>query len=98
MIDNQGVPVIVPYRTVDEEESPVTMWLAKLMKEPGAAWIYRKLQRYTITLPEGLANQLHRLGALDVQAGMMVLLDSHYTLIWGIEMPESLLSAEKSVI
>ena len=98
MIDNQGVPVIVPYRAVDEEESPVAMWLAKLMKEPDAAWIYRKLQRYTITLPESLANQLHRLGALNVQAGMMVLLDSHYTMIWGIEMPESLLSAEKSVI
>lgn len=98
MIDDKGVAVVVPYRLSEDEDSPVLMWLNKLVQESGANWVYRKLQRYTVTIPETLAIGLQKLGAIDVQAGMMVLSDSHYSMAWGVDMPEKLLSAEKSVI
>ncbi|HEA3202285.1 TPA: CRISPR-associated helicase Cas3' [Aeromonas veronii] len=98
LIDNRGVPLIVPYRSPGAEESPTFMWLSKMALEPGATWIYRRLQRYTVTVPESLAIKLQQLGAIELESGMMVLLESHYNSVWGVEMPDVLLSAEASVI
>lgn len=98
LIDNKGVAVIVPYCPVGQEESPVPMLLNTLESDPTARWVYRRLQRYSVTLPESLAKSLQAIGALQVYAGQMVLLESHYHPCWGVELPDTLLSAERSVI
>jgi CRISPR-associated endonuclease/helicase Cas3 len=98
LIDDKGVAVIVPYCPLDQHESPVSMLINTLESDSDAKWVYRQLQRYSVTLPESLANALHKLGALQVQAGQMVLLESYYHPCLGVEMPDALLSAERSVI
>lgn len=98
LIDDSGVPVVVPYCPPGLDESPVDMWVSTLESDAGARWIYRKLQRYTVTIPEKLAQALQQLGALQVRAGLYVLLASHYDNSLGVMLPESLLTAEQSVL
>ncbi|UAY97761.1 CRISPR-associated endonuclease Cas3'' [Dickeya dadantii] len=98
LIDDTGVAVIVPWQPDDEEPSPVEYWLQCLESDAGAHWVYRKLQRYSVTLPQTLAVRLQALGALQPRAGLLVLLDSHYCRNTGVKLPEALLSAEDSVI
>ncbi|HHX4812374.1 TPA: CRISPR-associated endonuclease Cas3'' [Yersinia enterocolitica] len=98
LIDDKGVAVIVPYCPAGQDESPIAMLINTLESDPTAKWVYRKLQRYSVTLPESLAKALQAIGALQVCAGQMVLLESHYHPCWGVELPDTLLSAERSVI
>jgi len=98
LIDDQGVGVVVPFCPAGKEESPVYAWLGVLEKDASQKWVYKKLQRYSITLPENLAKKLHQIGALYQQAGQFVVEASHYHFVWGVQPPDSLLSAEASVI
>ncbi|NPE54615.1 CRISPR-associated endonuclease Cas3'' [Dickeya dadantii] len=98
LIDDTGVAVIVPWQPDGEEQNPVEYWLQCLESDAGAHWVYRKLQRYSVTLPQTLAVRLQALGALQPRAGLLVLLDSHYCRNTGVKLPEALLSAEDSVI
>lgn len=98
LIDDKGVAVIVPYCPEHQDESPVFMLLNTLESDPTAKWGQRKLQRYSVTLPESLAEALQAIGALQVCAGQLVLLESHYHPCWGVELPDTLLSVERSVI
>jgi CRISPR-associated endonuclease/helicase Cas3 len=98
LIDDQGVGVVVPFCPAGKEESPVYDWLRALEKDASQKWAYRKLQRYSVTLPETLAKELLGVGALYQQAGQFVVEASHYHSIWGVQPPDSLLSAEASVL
>jgi len=98
LIDNKGIGVIVPFCPEGVEESPVHTWLATLEKDGSAKWVYRKLQRYSVTLPETFAQKLLGIGALYQQAGQFVVESSHYHPTWGVQAPDSLLTAEASVI
>jgi CRISPR-associated endonuclease/helicase Cas3 len=98
LIDDQGVGVVVPFCPEEKEESPVYAWLGALEKDASQKWVYQKLQRYSVTLPENLAKKLLGVGALYQQAGQFVVESSHYHSIWGVQPPDSLLSAEASVI
>ena len=98
LIDDRGIGVIVPFCPEGMEESPVHTWLATLEKDGSAKWVYRKLQRYSVTLPETFAQKLLGIGALYQQAGQFVVESSHYHPTWGVQAPDSLLTAEASVI
>ncbi|GAB2591754.1 CRISPR-associated helicase Cas3' [Nitrincola alkalisediminis] len=98
LIDDQGIAVVVPFCSKEHEESPVYAWLGVLEKDASQKWVYRKLQRYSVTLPENLAKALLSVGAVYQQAGQFVVETSHYHSIWGVQAPDSLLSAESSVI
>lgn len=98
LIDDRGIGVIVPFCPEGVEESPVHTWLATLEKDGSAKWVYRKLQRYSVTLPETFAQKLLGIGALYQQAGQFVVESSHYHPTWGVQAPDSLLTAEASVI
>jgi CRISPR-associated endonuclease/helicase Cas3 len=98
LVDDQGIGVVVPYCPEGHEESPINTWLAALEKDGSQKWPHRKLQRFSVTLPERLAQQLHAMGALYERAGKFVIESSHYHAVWGVKAPESLLSAEASVI
>ncbi|MBN4055496.1 CRISPR-associated helicase/endonuclease Cas3, partial [bacterium AH-315-K03] len=98
LIDNNGVPVIVPYRSSEEEESSVIQWLAQLESDSSQKWIYKKLQRFTVTLPESFAKQLEAKKCLEQRAGFFVLHELYYSRIWGVDSPDVLLSAERSVV
>jgi len=97
LIDNNGIGVIVPFCPEDHVESPVHQWLLALEKDSSQKWVHRKLQRYSVTLPESFAKQLHAIGALYDKAGKFVVESSHYHSVWGVQAPDSLLSAEASV-
>ena len=98
LIDNIGVSIIVPFIPEEMEKSPIEGWIGMLEADPLNKWVYKKLQRYTVTLPENLAMQYQANGYIDVRAGLFILLDSYYHPLWGIDSPESLISAEDSVI
>jgi CRISPR-associated endonuclease/helicase Cas3 len=98
LIDDRGIGVIVPFCPEGMEESPVHTWLNALEKDGSAKWVYRKLQRYSVTLPETFAQKLLGIGALYQQAGQFVVESSHYHPTWGVQAPDSLLTAEASVI
>lgn len=98
LIDDTGIGVVVPYHPEASDESPIYTWLDALNLDSSARWVYRKLQRFSVTLPESFAKKLEAAGALYVKAGQYVVEESHYHPLWGIQAPDSLLTAEQSVI
>lgn len=98
LIDNVGVSIIVPFIPERMKQSPVDGWIRQLEADPSNRWVYKKIQRYTVSLPESLAKKYQANGCIDVRAGLFVLLESYYHKCWGVDSPETLISAEKSVI
>lgn len=99
LIDNNGASIIVPYVQSGQEKSQVHDWLDHLEREPQHnKWVYRKLQRYTVTLPEKFIEQLDKIGCLEVRSGLHILIDVHYSEKWGVETPDALIDAAKYII
>lgn len=107
MIANHGEDVIVPYISLlnkadlqesPAQESPVELWLNVLEKDKGARWVYRKLQRYTVQVPEHLFLSMQQEGALQLRAGHFVLVPSRYDAKLGLLPPQTLLDASTSVL
>lgn len=92
LIDDKGVAVVVPYCPPESQESPVEMLVKTLESDPGAKWVYRKLQRYCVTLPESVAIKLHAKGGLEERAGLFVVVMSHYNACWGVDISDELKS------
>lgn len=98
LIDDSGVSLIAPFKNSNQSETPIETWLNMLEKDSSAKWIYRKLQRYSITVPESLARKLEAIGAIYMKAGLKVIEDSHYHAVWGLKSPRELATAEESVL
>lgn len=100
LIDDAGVSVIVPFNPNPEKnaESPVEQWLTMLEQDASQKWIYRKLQRYTVSLSENIVEQMLAKGMITSKAGQWLIETSNYHLIWGITMPEMLFSPQDLVI
>jgi len=98
LINDTGIGVVVPFRPDQHEESPIEQWLNLLEQDGSLKWVHRKLQRYSVTLPESLAKQLHAMGAICQRAGKFVVESSHYHSVWGVQAPDSLIPAESTVI
>ncbi len=98
LIDDNGVSIIVPYVPFEKKASPIHAWLALLEEDASRKWVYRKLQRYTVTLPEWQANQLAESGCIDTVAGLRVLQDGFYHPDLGIYTPDLQLSGQESVL
>lgn len=98
LIDDKGVGVVVPFCLDGDGETPVDQWLSMLEQDGSRKWVHRKLQRYSVTLPESLARQLHAMGAIYERAGKFVVESSHYHPVWGVQAPDSLIPAESTVI
>ena len=97
LIDNNGVSIIVPFKPDGSDLSPVEGWIAQLEVDPSQKWVYKKLQRYTVSITENMAKQFHANGCIDVRAGLFVLLESFYHLLWGVDTPDTLITPENSV-
>lgn len=98
MIDQSSQPIITPWCHTDSDESPVYEWLANLEKDSSQKWIYRHLQRYTVTVPEPLAERLQREGYVTPEGGLWLLNNNYYDPKRGLKLPDESLSAELSVI
>ena len=99
LIDNNGVAVIVPYQIDLREDSPIHSWLGCLESDSSQTWVYKKLQRFTVNLPERFAQELQANHCLEQRAGLFVLNDNYYnSSTWGVEAPDKLIDAERSVI
>jgi len=98
LIDDNGIGVVVPYCPEGVDESPIYSWLEVLDSDSAAKWVYRKLQRFSVSLPESFAKKLEAAGALYPKAGQFVVEQSHYDKLWGIQPPDSLFSAERMII
>nr|WP_297398885.1 CRISPR-associated helicase Cas3' [uncultured Marinobacter sp.] len=98
LIDDNGIGVVVPYCPDGLDESPIHSWLEVLDSDSSAKWIYRKLQRFSVTLPESFAKKLEAAGALYPKAGQFVVEQSHYDRLWGIQPPDALFGAERMII
>ncbi len=98
MIDQSSQSIITPWCHPDSDESPVYKWLANLEKDSSQKWIYRHLQRYTVTVPETLAERLQREGYVTPEGGLWLLNNNYYDPHRGLKLPDETLSAELSVI
>ena len=98
LIDDKGIGVVVPFCPEGDGETPVDQWLSMLEQDGSRKWVHRKLQRYSVTLPESLARQLYGMGAIYERAGKFVVASSHYHPLWGVQAPDSLIPAESTVI
>ena len=98
LIDEKGVAIVVPFASKGEETSPVESWIARLEFDSSQKWIYRKLQRYTVTVPERLADALLSSGCVEIRAGLFVLMEVYYHLEYGIKSPDSLFEVDSCVI
>ena len=97
LIDNNGVSIIVPFKPDGSDLSPVEGWISQLEADPSQKWVYKKLQRYTVSITENMAKQFQANGCLDVRAGLFVLLDTFYHTLWGVDTPDTLITPENSV-
>ncbi|MCF6280885.1 MAG: CRISPR-associated helicase Cas3' [Candidatus Polarisedimenticolaceae bacterium] len=98
LIDDKGVAVIVPFEPEGCDDSPIEEWISQLERDASQKWVYKKLQRYTVTIPERLAVQYQANKCIDERAGLYVLLDDFYHECWGVDSAETLASAEASVM
>jgi len=98
LIDDSGESIVVPFVPEGEEKSPVEAWIRQLEYDPSIKRIYKKLQRYTITVPKNLKDGLLAKGCLEERAGLWVLLDVYYQKQFGVVSPESLIEVENCVI
>ncbi len=97
LIDNNGVSIIVPFKPDGSDLSPVDEWIGQLEADPSQKWVYKKLQRYTVSITENMAKNFHANGCIDVRAGLFVLLDTFYHTLWGVDTPDTLITPENSV-
>lgn len=97
LIDNNGISIIVPFKPDGSDLSPVEGWVSQLEADPSKKWVYKKLQRYTVSITENMAQQFQTNHCLDVRAGLFVLLDTFYHKLWGVDTPDTLISPEDSV-
>lgn len=100
LIDDTGISVIVPFNSDpgNQKESPVEQWLAMLEKDASQKWIYRKLQRYTVSLSENVVKQMQEKRMIISKAGQWLVEPSSYHLVWGVTLPDMLFTAQDSVI
>ncbi|HET9033419.1 MAG TPA: CRISPR-associated endonuclease Cas3'' [Dokdonella sp.] len=78
LIDNDSESIIVAYRKDGASESPVGAWLGALEKDGRQTGLYRKLQRYTVSVPRRIFEQMLRRGELEERAGLWLALDLLY--------------------
>ncbi len=97
LIDDNGVSIIVPFKPDGSDLSPVEGWIGQLEVDSSQKWVYKKLQRYTVSITENMAKQFHANGCIDVRAGLFVLLESYYHPLWGVDTPDTLITPENSV-
>jgi len=98
LIDNKGVSIIVPFKPKGMEKSPVEGWVEQLEFDSSLKGAYKKLQRYTVTVPEKLADGLVAKRCIETKAGLFVLLDIYYHVLYGVKSPDSLAEAESCVM
>jgi len=100
LIDNLGESVIVPFCEEGKEDSPIDAWIRMLEQDASQKWIYKKLQRYTITVSEIQAKKYRENGCIDSRAGLKglnVLLSNYYHRRWGADWPELSIAPEDCV-
>ena len=97
LIDNSGEAVVVPFVPEGQNNSPIHHWLSLLEQDPSLKWIYKKLQRYTITLSQYQIEQYREIGCVEERAGLNVLLDVYYDDRWGINGPDTNLPVDMCV-
>lgn len=97
LIPDEQEVVICPYRRPDEEESPVKAWLRQLDADGSQRWLYRKLQRYTVSLSTSLFQQLLASGGLVPAGGQYLLLGSLYDAELGVTPPGEAISTESLI-
>lgn len=66
LIEDTQAPVVVLYHGPDGSDTTVDMLLGKLRKEGPQRWLMRALQRYTVNLPQKLAERMHAQGDLTL--------------------------------
>ncbi len=98
LIDNKGVSIIVPFKPKGMEKSPVEEWIKQLEFDSSLKGVYKKLQRYTVTVPEKLAVGLVEKGCIETKAGLFVLLEIYYHSLYGVKSPDSLAEAASCVM
>ncbi|MDQ7048739.1 MAG: hypothetical protein Q9M92_04055 [Enterobacterales bacterium] len=104
LIDNNGTAIIVPFKSVFEDESqsektsPVEGWIAQLEADPSQKWVYKKLQRFTVTVTESVVKELYANKCIDERAGLFVLLETYYHKRWGIDAADTLISPEGCIL
>ena len=99
LIDDNGISIVVPYIKNNEDESPVFQWIAMLESKDIASvkWVYRKLQRYTVSVSEKLAKSYEEQGIIEQHAGLWVALSCNYDFKLGLKEPDSLLAPNQTV-
>ncbi|HPG89603.1 MAG TPA: hypothetical protein PLD46_08105 [Hyphomicrobium sp.] len=78
LIDDDSESIIVPYRKQGETESPVGRWVGALEKDGRQTGLYRKLQRYTVSVPRRIFEQMLKRGEVEERAGLWLALDLLY--------------------
>ena len=77
---------------------PFETWFAYLQSDPlKHKWVYRKLQRYTITVYEHELAKLPK-GVVFERAGLLVLDTGYYCQLFGIDADDLVLPPEQSVL
>lgn len=66
LIEDTQASVVVRYRGADGRDEDIDRLLGKLAKDGPERWLMRALQRYTVSIPQKLAERLHAQGDLSL--------------------------------
>jgi CRISPR-associated endonuclease/helicase Cas3 len=89
LIDDDAESIVVPYRPVFDDESPVYQWLGVLAKNGDAKWARRKLQRYIVGVPRRVFARMVERGEVEERAGYWLALDLLYDTRLGLTLPDA---------
>ena len=100
LIDEKGsISVIVPYKT-DENESEIHKLIAYLenKENTNVRWVYRKLQRFSISLRDKMVETLFAKNLIEIRAGLYVLNEHYYDSVLGFSVLDDELTAYESTV
>lgn len=98
LIDDSGEGIVVPFMPKPDEAPPIDYWLSVLEHDPSQKWPYRKLQRYTVTLPEKIVAECLGRGVIETRAGLKVLLEGYYHQRWGVDLHDGIIPPKDCVL
>jgi len=94
LIDEEGQQsVVVRYARDDAMREKLNATLGALAKDPTAKWAYRKLQRFSVSIPEKEFKRMEQAQMLEVVAGLFVVREGWYDPAFGLRSPDDGMNA-----
>jgi CRISPR-associated endonuclease/helicase Cas3 len=98
LVEEEGQQTVIVRYTRDVAQREVfEQALGALSKDPTQKWAYRRLQRYSVSVPENEFRQMEAMQMLEPVGGLFVVRESWYDPAFGLRKPDEGMAPASSV-